>query len=94
MSVIGDFLTGRLRTEMKSRVDQILKCGDEWTKTARELTEALSKFTEAAQKGEINPSIPKSVAKNARKLAKETAKLTLAFEAHKNMLGKVIERFG
>jgi len=94
MGVIGDFLTGRLREEMKSRVDQILNCGNEWNKTARELTQALNKLADVVQQGSSDAAVSKSVARSTRRLAGETAKLTKAFEDYKTFLGKVLARFG
>jgi len=94
MAVLGDLLTGKLRAEMKSRVEEVLKCGNEWNQTARELTEALDKLTEAVQKGNFDLSIPRSVARSARRLAKQTAKLTAAFEAHNKTLTEIIRRYG
>jgi len=92
MAILGDLLSGRLRQEMRQRVDEIMKCGNEWNKTATELTEALNKLTEAVQKGNIDPAIPKSVAQGARKLAKQTGKLTSAFEAHNKTLAEILKR--
>jgi len=94
MSILGDVLSGRLRQEMRQRVDEVLKSGNDWNQAARELTEALNKLTEAVQKGNFNPSFPKSVAQSARKLAKETTKLTRAFEAHSKTLSEILRRYG
>jgi len=94
MSIIGDVLSGRLRQEMRQRVDEVLKCGNEWSQTAKELIEALNKLSGTVQKGNPDPSVFKSVSRAGRKLAKETARLTRAFEAHNNTLEKILTRYG
>jgi len=94
MSVIGDILSGRLRAEMKSRVDEVLKAGNVWNQTAQELIGAINKLVDAIQKGDFNPSNPKSVAQAAKKLAKETKRLTKAFEDHNKTLAQVLAKYG
>jgi len=94
MSIIGDLLSGQLRKEMKSRVDEILKCGEQWDKTARELVEALDRLTDAIQKGSVDPSSVRSVARSSKKLSKETRNLAQAFINHRAFLEKILARFG
>lgn len=94
MGVLGDLLSGRIRTEMKQRVDEVLKCGNEWGQTAQKLTEALNRLTETVQKGNIDPANLKVVTSGARKLAKETQRLTKAFETLDKTLGNVVTRYG
>jgi len=89
-----DLLSGKIRAEMKQRVDEVLKAGEEWNKTAKELTEALNRLTNAVLTGSPDPADAKLVARAARKLGKETARLTRAFEAHGQTLEKVLARFG
>jgi len=85
-----DFLG--IRRELKSRVDEILVAGDRWNKTARELTEALNRLTDSINKGNPNPADIKSVAQTSRKLAKETRRLTRAFEAVGIVIGKILNK--
>jgi len=85
-----DFLG--IRRELKSRVDEILSAGNEWNKTARELTEALNRLTDSIKKGNPNRADIKSVAQTSRKLAKETGRLTRVFEAEGVILGKILNK--
>lgn len=91
MSVLGDLLSGRLRQEMRQRVDEVLRCGNEWNQTAQKLIEALNKLTDSIQKGNTIPANAKQVATGARKLAKETQRLTRAFEAHNKTLSEILK---
>jgi len=94
MAIFGDFLSGKLRAEMKQRVDEVLAAGKEWNTTARELTEALNRLTSAVLAGSPDPADAKLVARAARKLGKDTGRLRRAFEAHGEMLEKILTRFG
>jgi len=80
-----------VRREIKARVDEILRCGNNWSKTAQELTEALNNLTNA-----IISRDPKlsgtSVVRASRKLAKETKRLTKAFEDLDKTLEKNLPR--
>jgi len=93
MSIIGDVLSGRLRQEMRQRVDEVLKCGNEWSQMAQKLVEALDRLTDSIQKGNPNPDM-KTVARGAKQLAKETRRLTNAFQAHNKTLGELLARYG
>jgi len=94
MSVLGDLLSGRLRQEMRQRVDEVLRCGNEWNQTAQKLIEALNRLSDSIQKGNTDPRDVKMVATGARKLAKETQRLTRAFEAQTKTLGEILTRYG
>jgi len=94
MSVLGDILSGRLRQEMRQRVDEVLKCGNEWNQTARQLIEALNRLSDSIKTGNPNPADSKSVAGGVRKLAKETQHLTRAFEAQTKTLREILTRYG
>jgi len=93
MTMIGDILSGRLRQEMRQRVDEVLRCGNEWNQTARELITALNNLTDSIQKGKPNPTPFKSVTQGARKLAKETRRLTNAFQAHNKTLTEILAKY-
>jgi len=80
-----------IRREIKSRVDEILRCGNTWSKTAEELTEALNKLTDAIGSGG-RPASGASVARATGKLAKETKRLTRAFEDLNKTLEKNLPR--
>jgi len=94
MAIFGDILSGKLRAEMKQRVDQILNCGEQWDKTARELIEALNRLTDAIQKGNVDPASVRLVARGTKKLSTETTRLAQAFINHRAFLEKTLERFG
>jgi len=94
MAILGDILSGKLRAEMKQRVEEVLKAGEEWNKTAKELTEALNRLTNAVQTGVPDPADAKLVARCSRKLAKETGRLRRAFEAHGEILKKILTQYG
>jgi len=93
MSVL-DIFSGRLRTEMRQRVDEVLKCGTAWNKTAGELIEAINRLTDSIQKGNTTPADSKAVARAGRKLAKETGRLTRAFAAHNQTLAEILVKIG
>jgi len=92
--IIGDLVSGKLRAEMKQRVDEILKCGEKWDETARELVKALDRLTDAIQKGNVDTSGVRSVARSSKKLSKETRNLAQAFINHRAFLQKIVERVG
>ena len=94
MSIIGDLLTNKIRSELRNRVDQILKAGEEWSKTARELTDALDRLTEAIKSGEVDKSAVKSIASKTRRLSRDTKKLTKAFEMQTKTLEKALTKIG
>jgi len=79
---------------MRQRVDEVLKSGNEWSQTARELIAALNRLTDSIEKGNPNPSDSKMVVRGSRKLAKETGRLTRAFEAHNKTLDEILRRYG
>jgi len=93
MAIVGDLLSGRLRQEMRQRVDEVLKCGNEWSQTARGLVEAINKLTDSIKRGNPDPTDAKLVAQGAKKLAKETGRLTRAFEAHNKTLDEILRRY-
>lgn len=94
MSFLSDVLTGKLRAEMRERVDQILSCGREWCQTAQKLTEALNALTDELKKGNVNPDTAKNVRRAASQLAKETGKLVRSIEAHTETLKKIMTKLG
>jgi molecular chaperone GrpE (heat shock protein) len=52
-----------VRRELKGRVDEILKCGNSWEKTAKELIVSLNRF-------EANIKTTKKLSANTKELAK------------------------
>jgi len=92
MSILGDILAGKIRQEMKSRVDQVLKAGDDWSRTAKELITALDRLTEAIKSGNPDSSSLEAVARGTKRLAFDTQKLTRAFEAHNKTLEKALTK--
>ena len=92
--LLGGILAGTLRSEMKGRVDEILKCGKEWNATARELTEALKELTAAVKQGNVSPSTVKPMVASSKVLAVKTAKLTRAFETYEVTMKDIMTRVG
>jgi len=90
--MLGDLLTGKLRAEMRQRVDEILKRGNEWNQAAQELTAALDRLTDAIQKGNFDPSNLKPMTKGLRKLGKTTNQLRMAFELYNKFLQEYLPR--
>jgi hypothetical protein len=90
-SILGK-ITGldTIREEMKQRVNEILKCGNEWKLTAEKLNETLQKLIETIEKGssvDLNP-----VKSDLKKLSVQTGKLAKAFEAHRKTLSNLTEK--
>lgn len=73
-----------IREDMKKRVDEILKAGNEWNKTAERLTQALEKLSETKEMDPIKGDL--------KRLAKQTGKLARAFEAHRQTLANLTEK--
>jgi len=94
MSILGDLLTGKLRQEMRERVDEIITYGKEWIQTAQKLTEAINNLTEEIRKGNVNPKSLKSLNRTASKLAQQTANLTKALISHNETLQKILSKIG
>jgi len=78
----------KIRGEMRSRVNEILKCGTDWQKTARELAEALDRLTEAIERNRPDIDLT-SLSKSANKLSKDTKKLIKALNKHSQTLSKI-----
>lgn len=85
-----DLVGSKIREEMKTRTDEIIKVGNEWNKTARDLISALDRLTEAIKSGSGGNA--KEVLTGLNKLSKETKKLSKAFESHKRTLDDIVER--
>jgi len=91
--IVKDLLGNTIRREMKRRVDEVLKAGGEWNKTARELIEAMNRLSEAIEKGGIDRSNLKSISKSVKQLSKRTTRLAKAFESHHKTLEKISTEF-
>ena len=94
MSIISDILTGKIRQEMRERVNEILAYGREWVQTAQKLTEALNNLTEEIRKGNVDPKSLKAVGRATSRLAKETSRLAKAVENHSSTLQKALAHLG
>ena len=92
MSLIGEILGGKIRQEMKTRVDQVLKAGDEWSKTAKELIMALDKLTDAIKAGNIDPSSMEPVVKGVKHLSSDTRQLEKSFNYFNKTLEKTLTK--
>jgi len=99
MSFIEGLIGNRIRKEMKTRIDLILKAEAEWSETAKKLIEALDRLTEAVEAGNsadktvpIDRSI--AVSQGARRLAKDTKRLVKAVKSHRKTLEKISAKIG
>ncbi|MEM2713462.1 MAG: hypothetical protein QXX18_10580 [Candidatus Jordarchaeales archaeon] len=90
--ILEKLATGPIREEMKRRVDEIIRAGAEWSKTAKELEATLNRLIEAIQKG--NPIDLKPVNAGLLKLAKQTSRLSKAFDDHRKTLTEVLAKLG
>lgn len=86
------FLESVIRSEMKRRVDQILKASDIWGLRAKELTTALNNLTEAIEKGKIDTKLLKPIIQGTSKLSKSTGKLGLTLKKYSATLTKINEQ--
>lgn len=85
-----DLFTGKLRNEMKERVDTILKAEEEWSRTAKDLIVALDKLTKAVENGNVDASTIKPVTKGVTGLTRSTKLLSKGFSSHANTLSKIL----
>jgi ribosome-binding protein aMBF1 (putative translation factor) len=85
MSILGK-ITGldAVRDEMKQRVDEILKAGNEWKIAAEKLAQTIQTLTQAIEKGEKSDLTP--IKGELKKLNSHTMRLARAFEAHMRTL--------
>jgi len=90
--LIEKFAMGTIREDMKKRVDEVIRAGAEWNKTAKELEATLNRLIEAIQKG--NPVDLNPVNSNLAKLAKQTKHLSEAFENHRRVLTQILTKLG
>ncbi|MEM2273629.1 MAG: hypothetical protein QXX56_05390 [Candidatus Bathyarchaeia archaeon] len=79
MGFIGDIVGGKIREEIRKRVDEILSAGERWCKSANDLTEAINKLVNLAETGKINPKDLKLISRTAKTLARETRNLNKSF---------------
>lgn len=85
-----DMFTGRLRNEMKERVDTILKAEEEWSRTAKELIVALDKLTKAVENGNVDASTIKPVTKGVTGLTRSTKRLSQSSSSLTSTLTKIL----
>lgn len=86
--IIGK-LTGldTIREDMKKRVDEIIKVGESWNKTANQLIKSLNELKETIQESHTDL---RPINKNLSKLATQTKRLSKAFEAHRRTLNRIL----
>jgi len=94
MALLGNLLAGKIRSEMKERVEQILKAGNEWNQTANKLIESLNSLTAAIQQGKVDPISLNSVVAVGKSLSKNTARLAKSFQAYDRTLNRLVEKLG
>jgi hypothetical protein len=79
-----------IREDMRKRVDEILRAGNDWKTTAEKLTGSLQVLIEAIQKG--NPQDLQPIKSDLKSLSTQTRRLARAFEAHRETLASLIRK--
>lgn len=91
--VLGHLLGENLRKEMREKVGEIMKCGENWNTTALKLCEDLEKLTAAIEASE-KPQNLSYIKKSASRLATESRALSSAFIDFNKTINDIITRFG
>lgn len=77
---------------MRRRVNQVLKAGDEWNRTAKQLIEATDNLTKAIENKEVKSTLINPLKKSVQTLSKRTTRLAKAFESYQKILGKIASK--
>jgi len=80
-----------IREELKQRVNELLKAGEEWRKTADRLTAAIENLTAEIKSGR-NPKNLRTIKADLRKLAAETRNLSNSFGKVYRIVEEVSEK--
>ena len=93
----GGILESTIRKEMKSRIDEILRCGREWDETAKTLKNSLDKLTtelqNATAKGiPLDPAAAKAISSPVTRLCKSTDRMAKGFEGYTKTMTKISEK--
>jgi len=79
-----------IREDMKKRVDEILKAGNEWQRTAEKLTKTIQTLIETIEKG--NPKDLQPIKGELKKLTTQTRRLAKAFQQHRKTLNTLARK--
>lgn len=90
--VIGNVLKSAVREEMRRRVDQVLKAGEDWNGEARQLTAALNNLIKLVEQGKMNPKDLEPVKKNMKQLSRRTGTMATALTNYTSTLRRVNEK--
>jgi len=83
-----------IKSEMRKRVDEVLKAGAEWNKTAQNLTDTLKELTKAIYEGKAQPEALKPLGPSIKNLGKQTSNLAKAFTSYQQTLNKIAGKYG
>jgi hypothetical protein len=95
--IFGGILESTIRKEMKSRIDEVLRCGREWGSDAKALKASLdnlvAELKAAAAKGvSVDPAAIKEIGPPITRLCKNTDKLAKGFENYTKTMTKISEK--
>ena len=95
--IFGNLLEGTIRKEMKSRIEEILRCGHEWDETAKALKYSLDKLTtelqNASAKGiPLDPAATKAISAPLMRLCRSTDRMAKGFEGYTKTMTKISEK--
>lgn len=95
--IFGNILEGTIRKEMKSRIEEILRCGHEWDETAKALKNSLDKLAtelqNASAKGiPLDPAAVKAISSPVTRLGKSTDRMAKGFEGYTKTMTKISEK--
>ena len=87
--MLRELLSSTVRGEMRKRVDQVLKAGEQWTKATNELKESLNRLSDAIEKNEVKPELISPIKKSVQNLSKKTTRMRKAITNYTKTLGKI-----
>jgi len=95
--LFGGILESTIRKEMKNRIDEVLRCGQEWDQTAKALKTSIdnlvAEFKAAAAKGvSVDPAAIKEIGPPITRLCKNTDRLAKGFESYTRTMTKISEK--
>jgi len=90
----GSILESTIRKEMKNRIDEVLRCGQEWDQTAKALKTSIDNLVaELKAKGvSVDPAAIKEIGPPITRLCKNTDRLAKGFESYTRTMVKISEK--
>jgi hypothetical protein len=90
--MLRDFAEGIIRKEIRGRVNEILKAGNEWCNASKSLQVSLDALTKAVASGTVPTETIKPVNGATKNLAGKTAVLAKAFTNFNATLEKIAKQ--